>query len=189
MARAFLAIGLPDQIVEEFFRYQKRLRGSLPGVRVGWNRNPHITLQFLGELEEKREQEILDSVSSHVLSVASKASPFEIGLSGIGSFPPGQDARVLWIGVQGGGALQRLYYDLDRSFELLDLPAEAGRKQQTYHPHLTLGRVKPSGVRVTEQIPPFISDPFMVDRIGLYKSRLLPTGAEHRLIEDFSLSG
>jgi 2'-5' RNA ligase len=93
----------------------------------------HLTLRFLGATPDERQPDLDDVLRS----VAAEAAPFEVVLSGGGSFPNPIHPRVLWIGIAEGGAnLADLAGKLNEKLVPLGWPPEG----RPLAPHLTLAR-------------------------------------------------
>lgn len=92
----------------------------------------HLTLKFLGNVDQKR----LDGIKQVVDQVAAGTGRFDLVLRGFGAFPTIRKPRVLWIGVDPSPALRCLKQDIewglaDRGFE---------KETRAFHPHITVGR-------------------------------------------------
>jgi 2'-5' RNA ligase len=81
--RTFLAVEIPEQVrrkVDRFINEEKKNRLPIKWIKID---NLHITLKFLGEIDEKKQQEILS-----VLEDISESKPsFQMDLEGVGCFP------------------------------------------------------------------------------------------------------
>src|SRR5882757_1459303 len=102
MIRTFIAIELPEQIKTALGKIQNDLRAF--AADVSWTKpaNIHLTLKFLGDLDEERVEVLRRVTSESVRSV----KPFELVISKTGFFPNQKRARVIWVGL--GGDLRTL---------------------------------------------------------------------------------
>jgi RNA 2',3'-cyclic 3'-phosphodiesterase len=135
MTRTFLAIELNDAARGYLHQQVQQLARALP--RVHWV-DPvtlHLTLAFLGELEDAQ----LEQATRVAVEIAEASQPFTARIGALGQFGPAQQPRVIWIGLAGN--LQ----------PLLDLQARLARRlvqdgfppeERAYAPHLTLARIK-----------------------------------------------
>ncbi len=110
---------------------------SFPERRVRWvsREASHLTLRFLGEVEEEGASAIMES-----LAALEGSGGFELQLDEIGSFG-GRRPRVIWVGFAADAGLQRLRMlrsDLDSALDAVGIEPELG----AFRPHLTLGRVR-----------------------------------------------
>jgi 2'-5' RNA ligase len=95
----------------------------------------HITLQFLGELNDQE----LTRVYSALNSWSPKAAGFELKIQGVGAFPDPQDARVLWLGVQNSQELQGMQSRLRDHLRAHQVDTV---EERPFLPHLTLARLR-----------------------------------------------
>ncbi len=134
LVRTFVAVPVekPD-VLEALRRAQDELRhvGGITWVRPGCF---HFTLRFLGEIEEERVAAAKRAVES-----VGGSGAFDLTLQGVGTFPPGRPARVVWAGCgEGGDALVSLALRAEAAIVASGFP----REERPFSPHLTLGRVK-----------------------------------------------
>jgi 2'-5' RNA ligase len=133
--RAFIAIELSPEIKQGIAKVQEALRKA--GANAGWTRPEgiHLTLKFLGEVEESRVDEIRNALA---FAVGTK-DKLSLAIAGAGAFPNVKTPRVLWLGVTGDveklGLLQVVVEDA-----MVKLGFE--REERTFSPHLTLARIK-----------------------------------------------
>jgi RNA 2',3'-cyclic 3'-phosphodiesterase len=141
MIRTFIAVELDPPLKEAIAAVQETLKrelhGLATGVRLQWARANaiHLTLKFLGDIEEGRVGDIL-----HALEEAGRShEPFSVDVKGFGVFPNLRAPRVLWMGLTGQtDRLIRLAESVDAALLPLGFPVEP----KPYTPHLTLARVK-----------------------------------------------
>src|SRR5215213_8246640 len=108
LLRVFCAVEAPSEVRERAAAHAARLRERFKEVRAGWPRaeSLHLTLKFLGEIEEARAA----MLSAAAARAAEKSGPFELTIEGAGAFPPRGAPRVLWLGVtDSSGGLARLH--------------------------------------------------------------------------------
>ncbi|GIT42074.1 MAG: hypothetical protein Ct9H300mP11_00100 [Chloroflexota bacterium] len=107
------------------------------GRYVRWVRPEgiHLTLKFMGEIPIATVEKVLKSLPEAVLG----SSPFPLAIKGFGVFPNPRRPRVLWAGLDGDlETLSKLQLVVETRLACLDCP----KKQRTFSPHLTLGRVR-----------------------------------------------
>lgn len=135
MTRTFIALDLSETAREALQREIRRLASALPDVRFVDPDSLHLTLAFLGELDD----EALARTITLADEVARPARPFELALSGLGVFGPPSAPKVIWAGVGGDmRALHGLQRRLADALETQGFPREA----RPFSPHLTLARLK-----------------------------------------------
>ncbi|HET6203873.1 MAG TPA: RNA 2',3'-cyclic phosphodiesterase [Planctomycetota bacterium] len=184
--RLFVAAEIPSTVADSVARSIADLRRRFGGVRWEDASKYHFTLKFLGEVEEKRLPDVTSAVDRSSLHVG----PFPVRLRGLGFFPPGARPRVVWVGVGAGAeGLARLAEGSEREFVRLGFPREG----RPYSAHLTVGRVKGpgDGPRLAEALAPRgaeeVGDPFAVERLVLFESRLLPGGSRYAIVHASAL--
>ena len=174
LIRSFIAIPLSAAVKSAAGTIQNRLKQELPKVRWTRPETMHLTLHFFGDISE----ESLDKAGSVMVSIESLFRPFSMTLSGVGAFPSANRARVFWIGIKCD-ELVRLHT------ALRDRLRESGFavERRNFHPHITLGRSRGDGRNARHILSPeehTLAGEMTVDRLVLYESELLPTGAVHR---------
>jgi 2'-5' RNA ligase len=189
--RAFVAIPLPEDLLDQLGRLQRRLEVDAPPNSIRWVRKEgiHLTLKFLGDTNRKKLPEITAALGA----VARHAPPCTISVKNLGCFPNPRRPRVLWVGVEE--PTERLAVLQDAIEEVL-VPFGHEREERGFHPHLTLGRVRR---RVSHDDKEAIGElvkashigtlsEFEADQFTLIRSVLKRTGAEYTDLETFQLS-
>ena len=140
MARLFVAVEIEEPVRIAAAEAVERLRAqfSRRGVHLDarWvpADNLHITLWFIGEVDEVRAAAIASA-----LQPPFPCEPFEVRIGGLGAFPPSGAPRVLWLGVPvGQEGLAALHAETGARLGPLGLEAE----RRPYSAHVTIGRVK-----------------------------------------------
>jgi len=172
--RAFIAVEFDQAIRERLAEAATRLRATSTGVKWVSPEQMHLTLKFLGEVEESAADEVAVVMAEAVAGIA----PFEVRVSGLGAFPPQGAPRVVWAGLDdSANHLKRLHVRLDSGVAELGVEREG----RPFTAHLTLGRVKDprasQGVRAA--IEREAAADFGVQRVEelvLFQSVLSPSG-------------
>jgi RNA 2',3'-cyclic 3'-phosphodiesterase len=175
MIRAFWAIDLPESYRVGLAAIQDYLRKSGADVRWTSVAGIHLTLKFLGDIEENQ----VEALAAAASGVAGATPGFTLDVKGVGTFPGPKNPRVIWLGLSGQtDILARLVRNLEQAFAPLGFPPE----KRTFTPHLTLGRVRSSQGREAlnrslETVPLPVFSEFSVKELVLYRSTLRPQGA------------
>jgi 2'-5' RNA ligase len=186
--RAFIAIELPQEIKDSLARLQQKLK--LAGADVKWvePKNIHLTLKFLGEIDEQAQNRII--VKLEEISCAAKK--FVISLASCGAFPNTNSPRVIWQGIeQGDKEVSAIATAIETQLESIGIPKE----NREFSSHITLGRTRSSKNRqeLAQAISEFslkpLKDKFPASKITLFKSILTPRGPIYETIREFPLSG
>lgn len=127
MIRLFTAIELPDRARMTL----AGLAGGVPGARWVPPENMHLTLRFIGEVDEPTAAD-LDAALAGL-----RAPPFDLTVAGAGSFSRGKYPAMLWAGVDANAALLHLQNRIESVLVRAGCDAD-GRK---FTPHVTLARL------------------------------------------------
>ncbi len=178
MLRLFVAIDLPEGVKEEVF--SKKSEFDLERVRWVRKENLHLTLKFLGNVNEKA----LPSIKKSLQEIASQTKAFSFKLHDFGAFPTLKRARVLWIGVSDGN------YEVIKLAELIDQQLSRlgfEKEKRKFHPHITLARLKiPAPLHKIPTLDKEIE--IKAEEIILFQSILKPEGPTYIPLEKFPLS-
>jgi 2'-5' RNA ligase len=106
-------------------------------LRLKWVRpeNIHISLKFLGDVDEAREPE-LRAALKRAAGTRAAARPLTLQIEGFGVFPDFRRPHVLWAGVAPDPGLELLQHEVEQAFAPLGFPTEA----RAFRPHVTLAR-------------------------------------------------
>jgi 2'-5' RNA ligase len=162
--------------------------GAVDRKGVTWvsAHNLHLTLRFLGEVEEGLSRQLVTQIGPRFRTPA-----FDLTLSGLGVFPPGGPPRVIWIGVKGAGdSLAALFQEVESRLRGLRFEPES----RGFQAHLTLGRFRTrAGQRARDlictRIPSQDIGPSPIDHVTLYQSELSPRGPTYTVLARGPLSG
>lgn len=182
--RAFIAIELPDDVKDILVALVERLRRT--DVRASWVKRHamHLTLRFLGDIDEPRVSDIEKGLDAGL-----EAFPpsFELRVKNVGCFPNVARPSVVWAGVHPiEGPLMSAFRACEAAARSAGLPAE----RKPFRPHLTVARLKhPSdGTQLRaclEQEASLESDSFRVRGVILVRSQLTPRGPIHTPLREF----
>lgn len=137
--RTFIGIDIGDAIRGSAAALQKELAKGGLDVKWATPESMHITLLFLGDVDDRE----LHAVCRGVKAAVSDEPAFALRVSGVGAFPNARRPKVVWGGItDGADPLQRLHLALEE--EMLELGCYR-KEERGYTPHLTLGRVTTEG--------------------------------------------
>jgi 2'-5' RNA ligase len=156
------------------------------GVRARWVKSPtmHLTLKFLGDVDEELVPDVVRAVEDASGSVP--AFVFETG--GLGAFPSPRRARVIWLGVEPVDEMFDLHEGIEKELEALGF----ARERRPFRPHLTIGRIRERGGASVEGILSELAAPAERVEVGevlVVKSTLRPSGAVHEVLAAVPLAG
>jgi 2'-5' RNA ligase len=127
MLRLFVALALPAEIRSEV----AGLAGGIPGAKWVPPENYHLTLRFIGEIENWRAQEVDDALG------VIRGHAFDLALRGVGTFEKGGRLQSLWVGAERNDTLTHLQGKIETALQRIGLPPERKR----FSPHVTLARI------------------------------------------------
>ena len=184
--RTFIAIELPQPIIAAMGNVQQTLKSFKLKIRWVRPENIHLTLKFLGDIPPEAIDPIKRTLSESVRGY----SPISLTAKGSGAFPGIKNPRVVWMGLSGQvSRLKALQETLAENLEAIGYEKE----KRPFKGHLTLGRTKgsvdPTKLNAAlNEVMSFGTEPFLVDRIFLFKSDLKPTGPIYTKIASAALA-
>lgn len=167
--RLFVAVTPPAAALDEVEGALAPHRREWPGLRWIPRDRRHVTLSFLGDVDEGRR----DELAARLDRVSRSHCPLSLHFAGAGAFPRASRGRVLWMGLSG---------DRDPLVELAASVAAAARQagieqeDRAFSPHLTLARRRePGDLRpLIESLSGFTGMPWTADAVHLVRSHLGP---------------
>lgn len=176
MPRLFVALETPPALAASLLATLPRERGVRPAPAA----QVHLTLRFVGEVEDERAAAIEEALGT----IASASVPVRV--AGVGRF--GRRGGILWAGIAPSEPLLALHGAIDLAL------GDAGVEPDTrpFHPHLTLARCAPHAPEplLREWVAAqreLACPPYAARRFVLFESRLQRQGAEHRCRRAFAL--
>lgn len=175
--RLFIAIELPEEIKAELKEIQAKIDKNLAKLRIVDPEKIHLTLKFLGEVEDSKIEKIKEKLKEI------EFEPFELKIKDIGVFPSEKYIRVVWVGLEPEDKVAGLQQKIDNSL------LQMFKKEKDFKAHLTLARVKfvkekekfaesLKKIKVEEKF-------FKVNSFKLIKSTLTPEGPVYEDLEEF----
>ena len=180
LLRLFIAAFLPEETKDVLFRYVQSLRSFLRGVRWEPREKLHVTLRFLGDVDES----CLEDISADVGSAVRGSGSVKSGFDDFCLFPGSGNPRVLALGLVKNEQFQSLFDKvqsavLQNGFEM---------EKRRFIPHVTLGRIRGDfeGIR---KIPRLDETGFSITRIGVVRSELGSRGSRYTSLRTWNLHG
>lgn len=132
----------------------------------------HLTLKFLGDVEDAREPELRTALAQ----AATGAPGVTVHIEGFGVFPDFRRPRIVWVGVEPDPALELLQHRVEQVFAPLGFPTEA----RPFRPHVTLGRGDLTGIESSLAALAFTATTIVPD-LDLMQSTLQSGGAVYQV--------
>jgi 2'-5' RNA ligase len=182
--RLFVAITPTEEIQAELRRVMEELRPLASGPRWVRGEGLHLTLKFLGEVQDERLAEIVAALKG-----ARSAREIALRIRGLGTFPNPRHARVIWAGVEAGAELAALAADIEARMALLGFASE----ERAYAPHVTLARMQSREpleklMSAAARFAQYDFGAMTTKEFQLFRSSLKPSGAEYRVLESFTFA-
>jgi 2'-5' RNA ligase len=183
--RLFVGLVPPAAALDEIEAVTAPLRPGRPDLRWTSHEAWHVTLAFLGQVNDVAATRLLPRLER----AAQRHAPLCLAFGGGGAFPNGTRARVLWTGLRRD----------DRAVASLAASVSAGARRagapppdegRPFTPHLTLARCRaPADVRpLVAALSGFEGTPWAADRIQLIRSYPGPRPA-YEALADWPLGG
>jgi RNA 2',3'-cyclic 3'-phosphodiesterase len=173
MLRLFVGIDLPPELKLSL----SLIATGLPGAKWVDAGNYHLTLRFIGEIDEGQAEDV-DTALSQI-----HAPRFDLALATVGHF----GLRQLWAGVERNDALRHLHGKIESALNRLGFPSDERR----YTPHVSLARLKgTSEVRLQAYLTEhalYRAPAFHVAHFSLIASYLTKSGAIYEDQADYPL--
>lgn len=186
--RTFIAIELPQEIKKHIASIQEKLRPCDADVKWVEPDNIHLTLKFLGEIDEDK----VAAISEAMEGSANQRNPFVVSITSLGAFPKIDSPRVIWLGIEKGAIeTQGLAAGLEEKLEKLGIPKE----ERPFSSHITIGRTRSArNIRKLAEALKTESQQlstkgllFETGRITLFKSALTPKGPVYQALKEADL--
>ena len=188
MKRVFIGIAVPKFVQQKLSWVEKELTDTKNLIAWVPQKNWHVTLAFIGEVDRKKLEKIKDCLGKLTLS----SDSFELSVHKIGGFPDLVVPKNVWFGVAGDlELLTLLHQQVVLGLRSQGIPFASGN----FTPHITLGRVRKSvhptermeiGRRMQELSLPKQPVCWKVMKCVLFESILGPIRAEYRKLEEYT---
>jgi len=180
--RAFVGVPVDKAVAARIYA----VRTAFGDGAVRWipAENLHLTLKFLGNVEEAQ----VASIRSVLREALAGAVAVPVTAAGLGVFPDARRPRVLWVGL-AGRELARLAGRVEGALEPLGFENAA----TAFRPHATIGRWRRPELRgkdLREELARWRDrefGTFRIDEVTLFRSVLQPVGAVYTALEVFPL--
>jgi len=184
--RAFIAIGISEEVRRKLVLLQESLRGT--GGHVGWVKplNIHLTLVFLGDINNETSSAVCRAMDS----TAASCKPFSCEVKGLGYFGRRHSPKVVWADIKAGAVeLVALHSRLCAALQA----GGAGLNEKEFVPHLTIGRVRSNRnalelVKAIDAEKDVVSGQFDAANLLLIKSDLSENGPVYTVVHQSGFS-
>lgn len=182
-SRLFISLEIPEEIIVKLILLRNELYGESFNS-VNWEKKEklHITLKFLGDIENNK----IENIKRLLRDAISGIRKFETGFSTFGLFDKFSKPAILWAGIEEDQGIKYLFNKTENALESEGFPKETRK----FKPHITLLRIK--GNEDLKQIEKFRNYRlpeliFPAEKVVLYKSNLLKSGSVYESLDSFIL--
>lgn len=185
--RLFVAVDPSESVVRSIASHLEGLEPLAPKARWSHPEALHLTLAFIGEVDEARVPAYIEALEP----VGRFHGPIGLEAKGSGTFGPPLHPRVLWVGLSGAvPELASLRADVAAAL----LPLGFQEETRPFAPHLTLARARvprgdPALALAAEKGADVSLGLFTVDTLILYRSQPGPSGSRYTALARIPLSG
>ncbi|ELZ02928.1 2'-5' RNA ligase [Natrialba chahannaoensis JCM 10990] len=184
--RLFVSVDLPDDLANAVADLQDEFSDA-SGLTFTDPEQAHITLKFLGDVDESR----LPALESELEMAVDEAavSPFTVRYGGLGVFPDLEYISVLWLGTEtGGDELTALHETIEERTTAMGFEAES----HEFTPHVTLARMEHAGGKelvqdLVREREPTVGET-RVEEARLTESTLTDEGPEYSTVARYPLA-
>jgi 2'-5' RNA ligase len=175
--RLFIALEPPLEIKQPLLQLSR----AMSGARWQTAAQMHITLIFIGDVDNSRLSELKQSLAQIT------AAPLTLTIKGVDYFGSNRYPRVLYAKIEPNPAVNKLHKQLYSVISDLGLPLE----KRKYQPHITLARLDrtpyPSIAHFLQAEALLKSESFQLDTFHLFSSKLTAMGSDYRIEASFPL--
>lgn len=175
MPRLFIALDLPAHIKQQL----AQLPRAMSGARWQTIEQMHLTLKFIGELDNSNMPELIEALAQI------KAQPFKLRINSVDYVGSKRSPRILYAQIEKNPELSKLYKQINKVLEKTGLEL----KKQKLNPHITLARLKltpyPAIAQFLQAESLLKSEYFTIDAFHLFRSKLSLTGSQYQIAESF----
>ena len=167
--RAFIGFDFSEELKKRLTDIQAKLIHKTEKGSWVSNSNFHLTLKFLGEIDENQ----IDSIDEILKKLSTTRFPINVYLDDLGYFnKKGNEYRVVWLGLKGQiDDIDSMYHELEKEMHNIGFEKEGRR----FSPHITLGRRVRTKVDFNELkvlVEPLLGERFILDNLVLMKSQV-----------------
>ncbi|MXO59245.1 RNA 2',3'-cyclic phosphodiesterase [Altererythrobacter salegens] len=178
MPRLFVALRPPSSVREALLGTMS----GVPGARWQDDDQLHLTLAFLGKVEERNGEALFDALG------AVHSPPFELAVSGVGHFERRGAVSALWAALAPSKPLKLLQQRVVSACRHAGFPPDTKK----FTPHVTLARTSYAGTTAGTWLADhgtLHTETWPVERFILYESHLRPEGSLYEPLMQFALRG
>jgi RNA 2',3'-cyclic 3'-phosphodiesterase len=182
--RLFVALDLGESVRVALSEFCDKLRVEFPSARWVRTAGIHVTLKFIGEVQET----LVPQIEAALCNVHFD-EPVEMKFRGAGFFPDARRPRVFWVGIDSSPNLAKIAAQIESQLE----PLGIARESCEFKPHLTVARIQDSrGIEklhdALRRQGPLDFGTMRTSEMHLYRSELGRGGAKYMRLKTFAFA-
>ncbi len=184
LMRLFIGVHLSNQILNEIEKIHNNKHAK--NLNIKWIKleNLHITLKFLGNVDENRVSEISETLKN----TCKNFQKFNVTVKSIIPVKSIRHLRMIWAGIENASYITKIANELETNLEPLGFPKE----EREYKAHINLSRIKkrinPDNLKpFFKEVEDYVLGEMEINRIVLFESQLLVTGAKYKELQSVEL--
>lgn len=177
MNRLFIAIPIPELVVDKIFNLIESLSDKRTDIKWERKEKIHLTLKFIGEVSNN----LIPHIIEQILFI-NNIDKLKLSFSELNFFPNSFNPKILYIGLTENKIINQIVFELNKKLFEIGI----GISEKKFKPHITILRIKKplsdSFIRSVRYID--VSNlSFIADEISLYESELKPYGSQYKKIK------
>lgn len=182
--RGFIAFNFPEQLKKQLYDIQRAIKDvSNNGSWVN-RANFHLTLKFLGEIDER----YVENIDKVLKNISESKSQINISINSLGYFNnKNNEYKVVWAGLEGDiDDLNSIYNLLEDEMSLMGFKKE----KRKFSPHITLARKVKTNLdfdEVKEKTKSYLGKENVLNNLVLMKSEVIMNRRVYTPIVSYNL--
>lgn len=176
--RLFIAALIPEDTKKEIYNLISLLKDDNDGGKWERPEKLHITLKFLGNVDNDRYKKLKDDLKANILDI----TLFKLSIEELSAFPNFKRPRVIVLKIKESSYIK----ELQSRVEKVCVDNGFSSEQRKFIPHITIGRVK-SGFKHKKDSNNYRFDEFYVNKIAIVKSEIDSKGSNYKNLDVFDL--
>jgi 2'-5' RNA ligase len=180
--RAFIAFELKEEeTIKNLSQFVEKLKQHQPKMKAVEPENFHLTVKFLGNIEETQAKKIYEIIENDINNVYFKEGEKQYRLKGTGQF---NRYSTIWVKLRGDTQVLQEIKDILEELLKRELNIQKDRRKE-FKAHLTIGRLKSNKINyknfdtfkgIIKEQKNLDFGEFKIDKLLLKKSDLTPKG-------------
>ncbi|MFA6098390.1 MAG: RNA 2',3'-cyclic phosphodiesterase [Patescibacteria group bacterium] len=178
--RVFIAIDLPEILKQEIKKLQIKLQKFSWPVRWEEKEKLHLTLRFLGLIDEHQ----ISSISRIVKEAVAKSESFQLSVDGFIAYPNLRFPSVICLLIEDSKTLYSLQGEIDSTIEKQNI---GEKERHPFSAHITIGRVGKINTNFHALNKIEFKSKFDVQSMEIMESKLDNEGSKYFILKSFKL--